>query len=265
MKTTQTATLVIPILGDPVAQVATPGLWNEVFRARDQDAVCVPIDLPPAGLQSFLRWVREARNVPGFLTTVPHKAALAQACDTLSATARLLGVVNTVRLDEGGALAGEMFDGHGMLDAIERTGVALSGARLVICGAGAAGGAIAIEAAIRGAGEIALIDADPGRASVLAERVSSVASIPVSTQSPVSTDILVNASPAGSPGAPPPPFGEALIANARCVADALTDPAETALVKQARLRGIPVVTGQEMAACQAARMRAFLGLEIEGT
>lgn len=49
METTRTATQVIPILGDPVAQVATPALWNEVFRARGQDAVCVPLDLPAAG------------------------------------------------------------------------------------------------------------------------------------------------------------------------------------------------------------------------
>ncbi|MCA0942564.1 hypothetical protein LCM08_14795 [Salipiger pacificus] len=261
MKTTQTATQVIPILGDPVAQVATPRLWNEVFHARGQDAVCVPIDLPATGLEPFLRWVREARNVPGFLTTIPHKASLAVACDELSATARLLGVVNTVRLGEGGTLIGEMFDGHGMLDAIEQSGATLAGARLVICGAGAAGGAIALEAANRHAEEIALIDADPERASALAEKVRSAASLRVTTEMPDGADILVNASPAGSPGAAPPPFVEALIAGARCVADALTDPEETALLKTARLHGIPAVAGKEMAACQAERMRAFLGLE----
>ncbi len=264
METTRTATQVIPILGDPVAQVATPALWNEVFRARGQDAVCVPLDLPAAGLTPFLEWVRRTRNVPGFLSTVPHKASLASACDALSDTARLLGVVNTVRLAEGGQMVGEMFDGHGMLDAIELTGMALAGARLVICGAGAAGGAIAIEAAKRGAREIALIDTDAARTAALAEKLAAQAALRIRTDLPDSADILVNASPAGSPGAAPPPFGTALIAGARCVADALTDPEETTLLKSARLAGIPTVPGREMASCQAIRMRDFLGLETAG-
>lgn len=260
METTRTATQVIPILGDPVAQVATPALWNEAFRATGRDAVCVPIHLPAAGLEPFLQWVRLAPNVPGFLTTVPHKASLATACDTLSETAGLLGVVNTVRLSRDGAMTGDMFDGHGMLDAIEQAGVGLAGRGVAICGAGAAGGAIAIEAAKRGAQQIAIVDTDAARASDLAAKLAAMGDLQVSTDLPARAEILVNASPAGSPGAAPPPFGEALIAGAICVADALTDPEETRLLHHARRAGITAVTGQQMAACQASRMRAFLGL-----
>lgn len=261
METTRTATQVIPILGDPVAQVATPALWNEVFRARGQDAVCIPVDLPAAGLEPFLNWAREARNVPGFLSTTPHKAALAQACHALSDTARLLGSANTVRLNADGEMAGDMFDGHGMLDAIELKGVAIAQSRIVICGAGAAGGAIAIEAARRGAAAVAILDTSPAQASRLADTVASVADLQVSTNMPADAQVVINASPAGSPGAPPPPFGGGLIASAQCVADAVTEPEETALIKRAREAGVPAVTGQEMAACQASRMRIFLGLE----
>lgn len=261
MKTNRSATQVIPILGDPVAQVATPALWNAVFQDRGQDAICVPLDLPATGLEPFLAWARQARNVPGFLSTTPHKAALAQMCDRLSETARSLGVANTFRLTDTGDLIGEMFDGHGMLDAIEHKGISIAHSAVVICGAGAAGGAIAIEAARRSAYSIAVIDIDPVQASNLTEKLSLVLNVPVATSLPTKADIVVNASPAGSPAIAPPPFTRDLISNARCVADALTEPEETELLRMARQAGVAAVTGRDMAECQASRMRSFLGLE----
>lgn len=264
MKTDLSATLVIPILGHPVAQVATPALWNAVFAARGQDAVCVPIDLPQEGLSAFFDWVRLADNVPGFLTTIPHKAALATACDELGTAARFLGAANTLRKLPGGGFAGEMFDGHGMLDAIAATGTEIVGRHLVICGAGAAGSAIAIEALSRGVTAMTLLDHDPDRATALARRLAKATGVTPKTELAASSGqdgVLINASPAGSPGVAPPPFSEALIATACCVADALTDPAQTQMIATARRLRRPTVSGTDMAACQASRMRAFLGLD----
>tara|TARA_R110000737_G_scaffold250397_1_gene260127 strand:+ start:257 stop:1048 length:792 start_codon:yes stop_codon:yes gene_type:complete len=261
MKTDLSATLVIPILGDPVAQVATPRLWNAVFAARAQDAVCVPIDLPSQGLASFIDWVKLSRNVPGFLTTIPHKAALAGACDRVEADAEILGVVNTIRREADGTLTGEMFDGFGMLDAIEATGTRISGARLVLCGAGAAGGAIAIQAIRRGAAELFISDMDEARAADLVHRLAPLSGTKLHCGMAEDVDIIINASPAGSPGEAMPAFTEALIRGAVCVADALTDPVETELIRAARAAGRRVVTGTDMAAHQAVRMRVFLGLE----
>ena len=261
MKTDLTATRVIPILGDPVAQVATPRLWNAVFSDAGTDAVCVPIDLPSQGLGAFVDWVRMARNVPGFLTTIPHKAALAGACDRVEPDARILGVVNTIRRDADGMLVGEMFDGFGMMDAIEATGTVVSGAQIAICGAGAAGGAIAIQAIRRGAKVLHITDMAPARAADLIARLSVGGQTELHVGIPQVADIVINASPAGSPGEAPPAFPAALTDGATCVADALTDPAETALIAAARAGGLRVVTGTDMAAHQAARMRAFLGLQ----
>ena len=260
METNMIATRVIPILGHPVAQVATPALWNAVFAARGQDAVCVPIDLPPAGLPAFFEWVRMADNVPGFLTTVPHKAALAGICDDLGEAAALLGAANTVRKTADGGFAGEMFDGHGMLDAIAQTGAEIAKADVVICGAGAAGSAIGVEVVRRGARHLSILDRDPARAATLARQLADLGGTTVTTGLPQRADVLINASPAGSPGMAPPPFDAPLIAAADCVADALTDPAETALLRQARALGRRVVRGTDMAAAQADRMRQFLGL-----
>lgn len=264
MKTDRSATLVIPILGHPVAQVATPSLWNAVFAARGQDAVCVPFDLPPEGLEPFYDWVRLADNVPGFLTTIPHKAALATVCDELGAAAQFLGAANTVRKLPNGGFGGDMFDGHGMLDAIAATGTDIAGRHVVICGAGAAGSAIALEALSRGAAAMTILDHDPDRAATVAHRLGKTTGVTPSTalsDAPAQDGILINASPAGSPGTAPPPFCEALVAAAACVADALTDPAQTELIARARQLGRVTVTGPEMAACQASRMRAFLGLD----
>lgn len=209
MKTDRSATLVIPILGHPVAQVATPSLWNAVFAARGQDAVCVPFDLPPEGLEPFYDWVRLADNVPGFLTTIPHKAALATVCDELGAAAQFLGAANTVRKLPNGGFGGDMFDGHGMLDAIAATGTDIAGRHVVICGAGAAGSAIALEALSRGAAAMTILDHDPDRAATVAHRLGKTTGVTPSTalsDAPAQDGILINASPAGSPGHGAPAF-----------------------------------------------------------
>ncbi|QPM92287.1 shikimate dehydrogenase family protein [Pseudooceanicola algae] len=264
MKTDLTATRVIPILGDPVAQVSTPGIWNAQFARTGQDAVCVPISLPAQGLDAFVAWVRLSDNLPGFLTTIPHKAALTEACDRVEPDAQILGVVNTIRRDPDGTLIGEMFDGHGMLDAIEATGARIRGARIALCGAGAAGSAIAIQAIRRGAAGLFISDMVPAQAEALVARLAGLGKTELATgpaEMADAAEILINASPAGSPGMLDAPFPAKVIEAATCVADAVTDPAETVLIALARAAGVRVVQGAEMAAHQGARMRAFLGLE----
>lgn len=260
MKTDLVATRVIPILGDPVAQVATPRLWNEVFRQTQTDAICVPIDLPPEGIEDFVSWVRQARNVPGFLTTTPHKAALARACDHLMPDAEFLGVVNTVRRDRDGRLTGDMFDGLGMMDAIQATGSSLKGATVAICGAGAAGSAIALQACRRGVSSLSIFDIDGAKADDLIGRLRYLGAPHLQNGLPPQADILINASYAGSTGAPSSPFPMALVTSASCIADAITDPTETDLLRMARSAGAAVVPGLHMAQYQASAMREFLGV-----
>lgn len=261
MRTELKATTIVPIIGDPVAQVATPAIWNAHFEAVGRDLRCVPMHVLPAALPSFVAWVRQAGNVPGFVSTIPHKPALPPLCDEQDGDVSFLGIANTVRKLPDGRLECASFDGQGMLDAIEAAGISIRGASLAICGAGAAGGAVALEAQRRGVRSIRIRDIDADTAERLARRLRDLPGASDVTVAPAENgSILVNASPLGSGRSGELAFPRELVATAPAVADAVTDPAETPLIRTAREEGRPAIPGHEMSLRQAPLMWSFMGL-----
>ena len=259
-------TLVIPIIGDPVAQVATPDLWNREFEANGINAVCVPIHLKSSGLEQFVDWVRHAENIPGFLSTVPHKANLSKMCDVQRGEVDVIGAANTVRKNKDGQLECAMFDGVGMVSAIQSTGADFEAASVLIIGAGAAGGAIAYEALQKGAKMVSMKDPSIETLARLTARLSSIFPdrIIQAAESKLSSyQIIVNASPAGSSPNDPLPIQLSGASTQAVIADAITEPGETHFLKLAREIGLKTVTGQEMAAAQASPMREYLGISTQ--
>ncbi|MEM1049897.1 MAG: shikimate dehydrogenase [Pseudomonadota bacterium] len=253
----------IPVIGDPVAQVATPGLWNTHFEQTGQNALAIALQIAPAGLPAFVDWVRHTSNVPGFVSTIPHKPALPPLCDRQSDAVRFLGVANAVRQDVDGFLECDMFDGVGMLQAIAACGVPIAGARMLIVGAGAAGSAVAYQAAVEGAGRVALRDRDSTKAESLAARIEALSGRRTSCgfeRSGEEYDIVVNASPLGMRADDPLPVDPGRFGPTAVIADAVTGTAPTALMSAARSAGLQTVDGAAMAAGQAAQLRAYLGL-----
>jgi 3-dehydroquinate dehydratase/shikimate dehydrogenase len=68
-----------------------------------------------------------------------------------------------------------------------------------------------------------------------------------------SFDVIINATPAGMQGVKPASLLEPNEINARLVFDLVYNPLETPLIRMAREKGIPVVTGVEMFVHQGAR------------
>lgn len=261
--TSRAAQTVIPILGDPVAQVATPELWNAHFAAAGQAAICIPVHLKAAGLASFVEWVRFAENVPGFLSTVPHKADLPALCDLCRDEVAMLGVANTVRKNADGTLECAMFDGAGMIAAIEAAGAEIVGGSVLIIGSGAAGSAIALEALKRGAAKIVLLDRNQALADEMALLLrQGYTDQVIETQAAADGyfTALVNASPLGSAPDDPLPFSLDVCDPNTVVADAVTEPAPTRWLAAAQDRGLRTVNGAAMASAQADLMRRFLGI-----
>jgi hypothetical protein len=138
------ATRIYPIVGDPIAQVKSPGRLTGAFEAAGHDAIVVPFQVAPAEIDAFLRALDHARNVDGMLATVPHKFAAYRHASSVSERARLLG---------GGqrpaALAGRQVacgharrSGHGAGDRGNRN--VFPWAARTLLGAGGAGSAIGL-------------------------------------------------------------------------------------------------------------------------
>ena len=61
------STRVFLILGDPVAQVRAPEVFNHLFARHGVDAVLVPAQVAPRDLAAFVRHAFAARNIDGLL------------------------------------------------------------------------------------------------------------------------------------------------------------------------------------------------------
>lgn len=235
----------IPIVGDPVAQVKSPSGLSAALRARGENALVLPAHVGGDDLAAYLAGFRAARNSPALIVTVPHKTAVLKACDTVTERARLAGSVNVIVKTEAG-WTGDNTDGAAMLGAIEGAGGAVMGRRVLLAGAGGAGSAIGAECLARGAAELAVHDVDAGRRDGLVARLAAVSRVVVGSGDPSGFDVMINATPLGMRPDDPLAFRLERLVPQQSVACVVTRPEVTPLIAAAREAGCVTVTGVEM-------------------
>ncbi|HSI85227.1 MAG: shikimate dehydrogenase [Candidatus Methylacidiphilales bacterium] len=156
------------VLGFPVRHSLSPGFQQAAFDALKLPARYVRVEIPP---ERFTEAVAELRKRPfaGWNVTLPHKGAMHDAVDELTDSARKLQGVNTV-LNDGGRLIGFNTDGEGWIKAIrEEFQADIRDLRIMILGAGGAGRALAIQAAIERCERLILVNRTYERVAELAE------------------------------------------------------------------------------------------------
>lgn len=255
-------TRVFMVLGDPVAQVQAPQLFNPIFRRHGVDAVLVPAQVAPVRLAEFVRGVTAAGNIDGLWVTIPHKPALAALVDRCDAAATLAGSVNAVRRDADGALAGALFDGLGFVDALRQAGVSPQGRRVLLLGAGGAGAAIALALLDAGVARLAVHDLGD-RGHRLAERLAvgeRAGVVTAASADPRGFDLVVNATPLGLRADDPLPFDVDRLETGATVVDILMKPQGTPLLRACAARGIAAHDGFEMLVQQVPHYLGFFGL-----
>jgi shikimate dehydrogenase len=254
-------TLVVPIIGDPIAQVKSPDGITRAFAARGRNAVVVPLQITGADLDALVQGLSPSASVGGLIATVPHKFGLTAHCATLTDRAAFLGSVNVARRNDDGSWHGDQVDGAAYVTAVKANGGDPAGARVLQVGAGGAGTAIALALLEAGAAELALHDADPvrrdgliaRRRSRFTDRVISVGSV-----DPTGFDLVAHATPMGMRAGDPYPVDVDRLTAATFVADVVTKPAVPPLIRAARARGCGTSTGSDMFAAVAELITDFL-------
>ena len=240
-------TRIVPIVGDPIAQVKSPAGVTAAFAARGIDAICVPINVSAADFEGFIHFVRGWRNCDGVIVTVPHKQAAASACDKTSERSAYLGCVNTIRRAADGTLAGDMFDGIGFVTACRDRGCTFNGKRALLLGAGGAGSAIAHAVATTGVAALAIADVDEVRRDHLVARLAALRLPVVAARADTNGfDIVLNATPLGMRLADPLPLSPASLHAGMFVGDVVTGPDPTPLIAAARAARCATCTGIDM-------------------
>lgn len=258
------ATRLYAIIGDPVAPLRSPAFFNAAFARLGLDAAFVAFQIPAGALAAAWPGLVAMRNLDGIVITMPHKEAVMPLLAALGPTARLTQSVNTLRRRPDGAFEGDMFDGEGFRDGLERAGHPPRGRRILQVGCGAAGTAIACALARAGAAELTLHDNAPARVDALRALIGAHfpdTRVAAGPPDPRGFDIVVNATPLGLRPGDPISIDPSLLVASQVVADVIPNPEVTPLVAAARAAGCATTTGRDMHEGQARLAAAYLGIE----
>lgn len=242
-------TRLLPLIGDPVAQVKSPMIYNPYFEQNDIDAVVVPMGVSQEDFPQALRAIFRVANTLGALITMPHKQNTTRLLDDCSERVRIAGSCNAIVRRPDGTLFGDLFDGIGFAKALGRNGFQVSGSACLVVGAGGAGCAIATALAEEGAGALAICDVAPARAEALIARLRTgypLADVRADSNDPSGFDLVVNASPLGMAAGDPLPVDILRLQASTFVADVVLKPAMTPLLGAARERGCRIQPGVDM-------------------
>ncbi len=252
-------TLLFPVIGDPVAQVRSPGVMTALFAERGCDAIVVPLHVAASDVAGVFQAAERIMNVGGLLVTVPHKAAALALCSDATERARFVGSANVVRRNDGG-WQGDNTDGAGFLDGLERQGFRIEGRSALLAGCGGAGAAIAFEMLERGIARLAIHDTDFARRDAVIDRLAArhPGRVAAGSEDPTGYDLVANATPMGMRPGDPMPIDAGKLAATQFVACVITRPDVPPLIETARRLGCRTMVGSAMFDAQAETLAAFL-------
>jgi 3-dehydroquinate dehydratase/shikimate dehydrogenase len=241
------ATRIFAVAGDPIAHSLSPLMQNAAFRRENVNAVLLPLRVHK--LDDLLTLLREL-PMAGSAVTMPLKEeVLPHLANSDPLTARI-GACNTLRTGADGKLYGFNTDVAGVVRPLERH-LKLQGARIAVLGAGGAARAAVFGLVDQGA-EVFIVNIIHEDAVKLAKQAKAKA-LKRDLFAKGAFDVLINATPCGMTGFKQPmPITDKEL-NASLVFDMVYNPLETPLLKLAKERGIPIISGMEMFVQQGAR------------
>ncbi len=259
--TTTGATKVAAVIGHPVAHSLSPALHNAAYTALGLDWAYVAFDVAPGAAPEALAAMR-ALGIAGLSVTMPHKTAVADACDEYGDDAAALRSVNTVTRLGDGRLRGDSTDGDGFLRALTDADVGVKNEAVLVLGAGAAARAIVL--ALARAGADVVVSARRPDAAEAAATLANVKTAAWSDRAAIASEagVCVNATPIGMGDDPELPLPADALRAGHVVADLVYHPLETPLLRAARAAGARPVDGLGMLVHQAAlQIVCWTGLE----
>jgi 3-dehydroquinate dehydratase/shikimate dehydrogenase len=257
-------TEVYGVIADPVGHSLSPQIHNAAFRQLGLNKVYLPFRVPREHLSRFIDDAPEL-GLRGLSVTIPHKEAVLDKVTQADGAVRGIGAANTL-VFEGDQRLGYNTDYRAAMDSLEEAvaGPAasekvLEGKTCLVLGAGGVGKAIAF-GLVRRQAHVVVTDGESERAVQLAQKLGC-RHVEWPARQGVNADVLVNCTPVGMhPNVDESPFPKLHLKPSMVVFDAVYNPENTLLIKDARSRSCKVITGVDMFVRQAClQFKLFTG------
>lgn len=256
----------LAVVGRPVAHSLSPAIHNAALAelAKTQpkfaDWRYFKFDIAPEELPRALALFHRHR-FQGLNLTVPHKSLAVEHLATSDGFVRAAGAANTLSHTEAG-WRGANTDGYGLATALkEQLGIGLTGASVILLGAGGAGRGAAVECLRSHCAELWIGNRTQATLATLLEEL-----MPLAGQSGLhgfdlahppaglpAGAIVINATSAGLKPTDPAPVDLGKIPRPAGLYDMIYRPPQTTLLRQAAELGIPHANGLSMLIHQGAR------------
>lgn len=250
----------LALIGSPVGHSGSPAMYNYSFQKLGLDYAYVAFDIKEEDVKAALDAMK-LFGMRGMNVTMPCKVEACKHMDELSPAAQIIGAVNTI-VNEKGKLIGHMTDGEGFVNNLRDHGVEVKGKKITVTGGGGAATAMQVQCALDGAREITIFnkkDAFFARTLETAEKIKKavpgcvvnvydIDDVAKMTEEIKSSDIFANATIVGMK----PMDDQSVVKDLSAfhpnlvVADAVYNPIETKLLREAKEAGCKCVGGKGM-------------------
>lgn len=258
----QGTTTLAGLIGYPLKHSKSPHMHNTAFEALGLDHVYMAFEVKDGHIKEALEGLKTFNAIGGNIT-MPHKTKVVEYLDDISPDAKIIGSVNTIKI-ENGKISGYNTDGRGFVKALEENNVEYKGKKIVLVGAGGAAKAVATQLAFDGAGEIVLFNRTLNSAEEIVQNINK--NIPSCRAMALEMDegklveeiqdaqVLINCTSLGMKDT----IDQAIISSETelpkdlFVADIVYDPDQTKLLKLAEKAGCRYMNGLMMMIWQGA-------------
>lgn len=265
------------LIGSPVGHSGSPAMYNYSFQKLGLDYAYVALDIKEDEVKDAIAAMKLFK-MKGGNVTMPDKTEAAKYMDELSPAAQIIGAINTI-VNEDGKLTGHITDGEGFVNNLKDHGIDINGKKITVAGGGGAATAIQVQCALDGVSEITIFnkkDAFFDRTLATAEKIkNAVPGIVVNvydiddvakmTEEISNSDIFVNATIVGMK-----PLDDLSVVKdlsafrpGLVVCDAVYNPEETKLLREAKEAGCICVGGKGMLLWQGvSAFKLFTGKDM---
>ncbi len=243
------------VMGWPVAHSRSPTIHNHWIRQYGLQGAYGLFSVQPDKLEDAIRGL-PALGLAGCNITIPHKVNAMKLMDVIDPLARRMGAINTIVVTPEGALHGFNNDGFGYIQSLldAKPDWKADAGPVTVLGAGGAARAVVLSLLDQGATEIRLTNRTRGKAQALCDEFGSGIQVVDWSERHDALNgvaLLVNTTNQGMHGEPELDLQLDQLHTTALVSDAIYVPLETALLRNARLRGNATVNGLGMLLNQA--------------